>query len=268
MTVNDIANEASDHVRMRMEKSGDLLAWLAGELEARVEKREEGRASCRVDRLFMQLSRVFELVRLAIDQSHANKDLGMAWILLEQSRQQLGHAANGATLIGGEPRIGREQLEYEQEALVHIGVFLQRELMPWPHDAGIVVEFGKGLDEGHEGPGEGLAEELGGLPDFRPDTALEMMPLQFLANAAMTYCAGEVVQDLDRRVMQMAFGEFVWKILEEATELLEFWANQAGEGKIEALLETGIEVAFLVSGAFPPSEEIFKGPAGLPDGAE
>lgn len=250
MTIGGIAGGTSDHVKMRMEKSEGLLLWLAGELGARVERPEEGEAPRRVGRLFMQVARTVELVRLAIDQALLNGDLGLAWILLEQARQQVGHAANGAGLIGEGPLIGAEQSERERESLVQIGWFLQRDLMPWPDDVGVQVAFG---------------EEQDARPDFRPDTALEILPLQFLANAAMSYCAGEVVEDLKRTVMRMAFGEYVWKILEEACELLEFGANLAGEEGIEPLVETGLEVAYLVSGAFPPAEQIFHGPAGLPD---
>lgn len=250
MTIGDVAGGTSDHVTMRMEKSDGLLSWLAGELDARVERPEEDEAPRRVGRLFMQLSRAIELVRLAIDQARSNRDLGLAWILLEQARQQLGHAASGAGLIGEEPLISPEESEREQGALVQLGWFLQRDLMPWPVDVGVQVAFG---------------EEQDARPDFRPDTALEILPLQFLANAAMSYCAGEVVEDLERMVMRMAFGEYVWKILEEACGLLEFGATLAGDEEFESLTETGIEVAYLISGAFPPAEQVFRGPAGQPD---
>lgn len=256
MTIDDIAGKGSDHVAYRMETSGQLLIWLRGELYDRAESGggddgDDGeQGPRRVNRVFLQLARVYESVRLALQQVDENVDPGMAWMLLELARQQVGHAGNAVGRVGSGSRLSREEAAAEEDSMARLAWFLQRDRSPWPGDAELIVDF-----EGAEG----------GVPDFRPDTALELLPLQFLSNAAMTHCAGEVVQDPKRAMMQMAFGEYVWTILEEATELLEFGADLAGEQGVEGLVETGFEVAYLASGAFPMAAQIFRGPAGLPD---
>lgn len=123
--------------------------------------------------------------------------------------------------------------------------------MPWPDDVSVVVDFGCGPEA---------------APDFRPDTALELVPLQLLANAAMTFSAGDAVQVVGDTVMMMAFGEYVGTIMAEAMELLEYCADQANEPNVLSLVETGHQVADLVAGAFPPAWQVFHGPAGFPDG--
>ncbi len=230
-------SDRPDHVLERVEKSRANLSWLSGEL------------ALRPDALGLQLARVCELVNLALGQVEGHGDLGMAWILLEQSRQQLGHAAVMAAKGGvrrGTSATPAEQRE-EKSAMAHLVWFLQRDLMPWPEDVAMVVDFG---------------DESGAVPDFRPDTSFELLPLQLLAHTAMTVSAGEDAQRVGDRVMEMAFGEYVWAIMNEAMELLdEFGADQAGA---EAQVETGFEVAHLVAGAFTPAFQVFGGPAGFP----
>ena len=62
----------------------------------------------------------------------------------------------------------------------------------------------------------------------------------------------------------MAFGEYVATILVESMELLKHGADRAA---VEGIVDTGYQVAHLVSGAFPPPFQIFPGPAGFPDKA-
>ena len=230
-------SDRPDHVLERMERSRAYLAWLGGELIQRP------------DGLGLQLSRVCELVDLALGQVNDHGDLGMAWILLEQARQQVGHAA--AMAVKGGVRLGARaneaEVREEKSAKAHLVWFLQRDLMPWPDDVSMVVDFG---------------DESGAAPDFRPDTSFELLPLQLLAHSAMTVSAGEGVQGLGDRVTEMAFGEYVQAILTEAMELLdEFGADQAN---VAELVDTGFQVAYLVSGAFAPAFQVFQGPAGFP----
>ena len=79
--MTDSPSYLSERVLERVDKSRANLTWLSGELAQRP------------DGLGLQLSRVCELVNLALGQVEDHGDLGMAWILLEQARQQLGHAA-------------------------------------------------------------------------------------------------------------------------------------------------------------------------------
>lgn len=110
MTVEKFADIPADDVRNRLRSADQLLAWLAGELVDRagnvdqVRPDKSGKAPNRVGRLSMQMSRAVELVRLAVEQVDLHRDLGLAWVLLEQSRQQVGWAAEGLWLIGGSPR--------------------------------------------------------------------------------------------------------------------------------------------------------------------
>lgn len=132
--------------------------------------------------------------------------------------------------------------------MTHLVWFLQRDLMPWPEDVSMVVDFG---------------DETGAAPDLRPDTSFELLPLQLLAHSAMTVSAGEGAQTVGDRVMEMAFGEYVGTLMNEAMELLdEFGADQPAA---PAQVETGLDVARLVSGAFTPAFQVFHGPAGFPE---
>lgn len=231
-------SDRPDHVRERLQTSREYLAWLGGELAQRP------------DGLGLQLSRVCELVNLALGQVNDHGDLGMAWILLEQARQQLGHAAvisaKGGVRRG--PGATEEEVLEEESAMTHLVWFLQRDLMPWPEDVSMVVDFG---------------DETGAAPDLRPDTSFELLPLQLLAHSAMTVSAGEGAQTVGDRVMEMAFGEYVGTLMNEAMELLdEFGADQPAA---PAQVETGLDVARLVSGAFTPAFQVFHGPAGFPE---
>lgn len=273
-----------DHVTYRLQESRTLLEWLGGELlywartgrEAEAETRAEPgtdqpdadqpdqpdqpseaadgpgyscRVARRVDRLAMQLSRVSRLASIAVDQLHMHGDLGTAWILLEQSRQQLGHAWAAAGTIDQSARLSEDDVVSESGWLAHLLWFLQRDLMPWPEEALGVVDFGSGP---------------GALPDFRPDGPADLVPLQLLAHAAMTFSAGNVVQDDSDTVMTMAFGEYVWTVMDQAMELLEFAAQRASEPDLGTLAHTGREAAELIAGAFPPAWQLFHGPAGFP----
>ncbi|WP_010539831.1 hypothetical protein [Dietzia alimentaria] len=235
--MSDSPSYLSERVLERVDRSRANLAWLSGELAQRP------------DGLGLQLSRVCELVNLALGQVEDHGDLGMAWILLEQARQQLGHAAVMAAKGGVRrgTRANEAEVKEEKSAMAHLVWFLQRDLTPWPEDVSMVVDFG---------------DESGAVPDFRPDTSFELLPLQLLAHTAMTVSAGEGAQSVGDRVMEMAFGEYVGAIMNEAMELLdEFGADQSGA---EAQVETGFEVSHLVSGAFTQALQVFEGPAGFP----
>ncbi|MDZ4235909.1 MAG: hypothetical protein U1C73_19595, partial [Dietzia sp.] len=110
MTTTNTANGPQDHLVYRMETSRDLLDWLGGEFAHRTQPRAgngkdstdqassptDGDQARTIGRLELQVARVCELVNLALAQVDLYDDLGMAWILLEQARQQLGHAAVSA----------------------------------------------------------------------------------------------------------------------------------------------------------------------------
>ena len=245
-----------EHVTYRLENSRQLVEWLSGELvylatlhsdsrEAQLAAEGVGR---RGGRVACQLSRVCELVGLALAQVDVHEGLALAWILLEQARQQLGFAA---AVERTAPQPVDDDAHAVVDAMSHLAWFLQRDLMPWPDDANVVVEF----NNGSELP-----------PDPRPDTPLELVPLQLLAHSSMTLEAGDEALNLDNKVMAMAFGEYVAIIMSEAMALLESIAEQTGLKNTAALTDTGYEVADLVVGAFPPAWQAFPGPAGLPRG--
>lgn len=274
--VNSIGNvHDGNHVEFRLDKSQSLLGWLAGELACwdpatgrgsgdpvgvgsaggesagfglRALSTTEG-----VSRLTRQMSRLCELVRLSVEQVDVHADLGMGWVLLEQARQQLGHAANAAAEVEGDDQRESESpegVDGEIAAVKDLWWFLQRDLMPWSDDVSVMVEFGSGPDV---------------LPDFRPDTPLEFGPLQMLAHATMTGIAGEAVSDVDDAMMRMAFGEYVGRILDEAMELLYVAAEKSGSRQLRTLTATGWEAQALLMGVFPWAEQIFRGPAGFPE---
>ncbi|RBA36842.1 hypothetical protein DQ226_08650 [Dietzia maris] len=259
MTTTNTANGPQDHVAYRMETSRDLLDWLGGQFARRTRPRagngkdSTGQASSPADgakartigRLELQVARVCELVNLALAQVDLYGDLGMAWILLEQARQQLGHAAvsaaAGSSSDGGEGEAGGHAAMRAQ-----IVWLLQCDRMPWPQDAAEVIDFGGG---------PGL------LPDLLPDTPLELQPLQLLAHASMTLAAGIETQGMSETVMVMAFGEYVSTIMAEAMELLSSCSDPED---VDEIVETGHQVADLIAGAFPPAWQMFQGPAGFP----
>lgn len=259
MTTTNTTNGPQDHVAYRMETSRDLLDWLGGQFASRTrpragnEKSSTGQASSPSDgagartigRLEVQVARVCELVNLALAQVDLYNDLGMAWILLEQARQQLGHAAAsagaGSSSDGGEGEAGGAAAMRTQ-----IVWLLQRDRMPCPRNAAEVIDFGGG---------PGL------LPDLLPDTPLELLPLQLLAHTSMTFAAGIETQDMSETVMAMAFGEYVSTIMAEAMELL---ASCSDPQDVDEIVETGHQIADLIAGAFPPAWHMFQGPAGFP----
>lgn len=262
MTTTDNTNESQNHVDYRMQTSGEYLHWLSGELihEARNHTDTRGPdpgttgsaerlGTGSIPRLLGQVARVCELVTLAILHLDIGDDLGMAWILLEQSRQQLGHAATAAAGVGREHDGGNDESGRHAAGKAEIEWLLQRDLMPWPHDAAEFIDFGGG---------PGL------LPDLLPDTPLELVPLQLLAHMTMTLNGADGTQDVGDPVMAMAFGEYVSTIMTEAMELLESVAGPADVVEWDGMIETGHQVAALVAGAFPPAWKVFQGPAGFP----
>lgn len=263
VTTIDGADGAVDHVAHRMKTSRELLDWLGGEFARRAgppteaEEGVAGRAGPAVEGavagstagLEVQVARVCELVNLALGQVDLHRDLGMAWILLEQARQQVGHAAASAGKVDRERDDAEGEGDVRAAARAQLEWLLQRDLMPWPRNAAEVVDFGGG---------PGL------LPDFLPDTPLELLPLQVLANWTMTLAAGVEAQDPGDEVMAMAFGEYVSMIMIEAMELLERSGVRNGGAGPAAVVDTGFQVAHLIAGAFPPAWQVFRGPADFP----
>ena len=242
MTTTNNTNDSQNHVAFRMEKSRHLLDWMGGELAHRAQPDAPTQT---------QVARVCELVNLAVTQLDFHSDLGMAWILLEQARQQLGHAAiTAARRATGPDPDAHDQSGSDAEA--PLTWFLQRDLMPWPEDIAVVVRL--------------VGESGQGFPDPRPYTPLGLPALQMLSHSTMTSAAGDVVDPGDT-VMTMAFGEYVSIIMVEAMELLDHCADQHGWAGLTAVINTGFEVSHLLAGAFPAAWQVFSGPAGFPDGS-
>lgn len=283
---SDIASNetrAVDHVSMRLERATGLVRWLAGELDhlARAGMRSadekgnpadgqgnaaDGHAYAtggrydadeqvtvrRLDRMVDQLAMMCRLVEFSLEQVELTGELDLGWILLEQARQQLGHAAITAAAIDRGRWLSEAEVDDEVGSKIVIMWMLQRDRMPWAENAGQVVDFGC---------------SSGRPPDFRPETPLELVPLQFLADSVMRTGTGTAIQELPETMLAMAYGEYVFTIMDEAMELLELRAGQAGESALSSLVDTGHEVANLVSGAYPAPWQVFGGPAGLTDAA-
>lgn len=265
MTTTDNTNGPQDHVAHRMQTSRDYLHWLSGELAHHAQDHNDFRGKVQgtavpaegtdhgsASKLQKQVARVCGLVNLALCQVDVHDDLGLAWILLEQARQQLGHAATAAAQVRSEQHGGADQSGPRTLSKAEIVWLLQRDRMPWSHNAAEALDFGG---------------SPGLLPDLLPDTPLELLPLQLLAHTTMTLGAADDTQDDGDPVMAMAFGEYVSTILTEAMELLESAANLAGADEMDEMIETGHQVADLISGAFPPAWKVFQGPAGFPGSA-
>ena len=260
-TTNGDGTGAGDHVAIRFDRATGLLAWLGDELAhlARAGGRAAGEGSRsaddgtevrRLDRMTDQLAVMCRLVGLSLEQVDLHDDLGLAWILLEQARQQLGHAAITAAAIERGPCLDEDEIDAEVDSALTTLWSIQRDRMPWAGNAGEVVDFGCG-------PGR--------LPDFRPDTVLELAPLQLLASLTMTLGTGTAVQELPRAALTTAYGEYVFTIMEEAMGLLELRAGQAGDSGLASLVDTGYQVGSLILGAYPAAWQVFRGPAGVPD---
>ncbi len=209
---------------------GELSYWLS-DIDEFGEGR--GREASEAARLFArmvdQLTTMCQLLAFSVGQMHEEGDMSTAWILLEQARQQLGFAAVTAATMDG-------TLAAEDEAATAASLtwFVHRDLLPTPKGAGQLIDFGCG-------------EFV--LPDFRPDVALELMPLQFMANAAMRYgtvSSGPGGPMPRPRVERMAYGEYLAIVIDEAMNLLDTRARQADVEELVTRAGGGAEAANLL----------------------
>lgn len=208
-------------------------------------------------RMIDQLLTMSTLIELSLRQRRELGDPTTAWILLEQARQQLGWAALTAGALKGtvSERVGivpeqdddAELALEESPAVATVLEFLiQRDLIPQPEYAGELLDMGVGL---------------GVIPDPRPVTPLELVPLQMLSAAAMQ--RGSVVSGARPRpvVDRMAYDTYVSTLLDEAADLLGERSCATGDRQLDQLAEIGrdavITMRQLTSNpleVFPPRE--------------
>lgn len=205
---------------------------------------EDGRLLARMVDQFCTMCR---LVELSIGERRENGETGLSWILLEQARRQLGHAVE---TLG----VARGALPEEDvwDVAARLRWLLHRDLSPEPEHAGQRVEFAGGVTT---------------APDLRPESPMELVPLQFLAAAALrwgTVVAGPMPPV---RIDDMAYGHYLALLLEEAMELLEARARRHGDGRLVGYAEEGLEAAGVVWATTPEPWEVFPPIREEPDAA-
>lgn len=216
---------------------GELLDWLHEVDETGAGR---GRPASEESRCFArmvdQLTTMCTLLELSIGHKRDHGDTSIAWIMLEQARQQLAFASITAGAAEGPDR--EREIRHAVEGLT---ILLNRDLQPEPAHAGQVVDFGHGHDA---------------LPDLRPETPLDLIPVQVLANTAMragTVTAGPMPP---AHVERMAYGHYLATILEEAMELLGEQARRAEQSVLVRRAGLGVDAALVVWGLTPEPWEV------------
>ena len=198
-------------------------------------------------RLVDQLMTLCQLLAQAADRVALDGDTPTAWILLEQARQQLGHAAATAGVADG-----TLPPDDEVEIGANILWLIHRDLLPYPEYAAQVVDYGGGA-----------AEPV----DPRPDTGIALAPLQLMSHAVMrfgTVAAGPVPTG---RIEDMAFGEYFATVLEEAMELLDVRARARGVARLLGCAENGLGVVEVVRHTAPEPWQVLPDLGRGPDAA-
>ena len=235
----------------------DLSVWLTD-----IDSDGSGRGQDASDRsrllgcMIDQLCTMSTLVGLSLRQRRVQGDPTTAWVLLEQARQQLGWAARTAGARRGsvvakagivsEPEEDAmlEDEEPPATALV-LEYLLQRDLIPRPEYAAELMDMGEGI---------------GVIPDPRPETPFELVPLQMLSAAVMR-CGSVIADAMPRQIVdRMAYGTYVATLLEEVAGLLE--EHSVGQAQLRRLAGIAQEAADMVwqltpgpLEAFPPRED-------------
>lgn len=209
-------------------------------------------------RMVDQLLTMSALVELSLRQRREQGDATTAWVLLEQARQQLGWAARTAGALEGTVPGDVEIVSDREEDVVFadeeplptavvLEYLIQRDLIPQPEYAGELMDMGEGI---------------GVIPDPRPETPFELVPLQMLSAAAMR--CGSVVAEATPRTLvdRMAYGTYVARLLEEAAEVLGGQGRAAGQRELQRLAEVGKGAADRMRQMTPDPLEVFPPRAG------
>lgn len=244
----------------------DLATWLSDIAPDGSGRGQEASERARhLGRMVDQLCTMSTLVELSLRQRRELGDPTTAWVLLEQARQQLGWAARTAgalarSIAGAEGDIAAgpadaaagptdnalsdQSLPGDETTVVGDAVefLLERDLDPHPDHAKEFLDMGDGV---------------GVIPDPRPLTPLEMVPLQLLSASAMQ--RGSVIDDPAPRALvdRMAYGTYVARVLDEASELLRERGRAAGQRELERLADTGQEAADMMWQLSPGPMEVF-----------
>lgn len=227
-------------------EAGELWEWLT-EVEGSGRGRGFGASeeSMLFARMVDQITTLCQLLATAADR-YLDNDSATAWILLEQARQQLGHAAVTVGEMDG--TLPRDD-EYERAA--NLLWLLHRDRLPEPGHAQQRVDYG-----------DGSAEPV----DPRPDTVLVLAPLQLIAHAAMRFGTVAAGPMPDGRIERMAFGEYFATVLEEAMLLFRARARQRGATGLLRGADRALDAAGVVWQAIPEAWEVFP-PVGGEHGA-
>lgn len=204
-------------------------------------------------RMVDQLLTMSTLVELSLRQRREQGDPTTAWVLLEQARQQLGWAARTAGALEGtvpeeativsdpEDNVVCADEEPLSTSLV-LEYLIQRDLIPRAEYAEESMDMGEGI---------------GVIPDPRPETPFELVPLQMLSAAAMR--CGAVISDATPRTLvdRMAYGTYVATLLTEAAEVLSEQGRAAGQHQLQRFAEVGREAGNMMLRATPGPLEVF-----------
>ncbi|MEH6623806.1 MULTISPECIES: hypothetical protein [Dietzia] len=239
----------------------DLATWLTDIAPDGSGRGQEASERARhLGRMVDQLCTMSTLVELSLRQRRELGDPTTAWVLLEQARQQLGWAASTAgalarSIARAEGDVARgpadadaglpdDALPDDETTMIDdvLEFFLERDLAPRPDHAREVVDMGDGV---------------GVIPDPRPLTPLELVPLQLLSATAMQ--CGSVIDDPAPRTLvdRMAYGTYVARLLDEASELLREYGPAAGQRELERLADTAQEAADIMWQLTPGPLEVF-----------
>ena len=207
-------------------------------------------------RMVDQLLTMSTLVELSLRQRLEEGDPTTAWVLLEQARQQLGWAARTAGALSGAvaakagiasapgdaPESDAVFPDEEPPAALVLEYLLQRDLIPRPEYAGELMDMGEGV---------------GVIPDPRPETPLELVPLQMLSATAMQ--CGSVIADAMPRTLvdRMAYGTYVATLVDEAAELLREHGRATVQRPLQRLADIAQEAADIVWQLTPGPLEVF-----------
>lgn len=254
------ANRGLDEARSQMKDIGDqLFVWLS---DVGVEGDGRGRPASAKSRYFArmvdQLTTMGKLLDISIGQWQDDCDSSTAWVVLELARQQFGYAALTAGLMTNSTSASdlsdhSDPLEVSDVPDFHdaravsaaatgLSILMQRDLLPEPAHAGQVVDFGNGD---------------GSLPDFRPETPLNLGSLQLLANTVMqwgTVIAGPMPPF---RIEKMAYGTYLAMIIEESMELLHEHATVAEQPVLVREANHGLDAAGLLHATTQKPWEVF-----------
>ena len=203
-----------------------------------------------------QLLTMTTLVELSMRQRQEQGDLTTGWILLEQARQQFGWAAHTAGALRravageavglSEPNGNAVFADDGPSASLVLEYLLQRDLIPCSEYAGELLDMGEG---------DGV------IPDPRPRTPFELVPLQMLSATVMQ--RGTVIADAMPRPLaeRMAYGSYLAMLLDESAALLHEYGRTTNQRTLQRLAEVGREAADVLwqltpgpLAVFPPRE--------------